>query len=118
MPLSPFSPPASARSASADGIAWISTFAQQMTPDFYLPGFHLGPDPSADRDARSDAQARLRGVQPIHRRVKRIGEFESGGMARLLGPVGSALFGGCGAILVTLMWASLFPALRKADRLE
>jgi hypothetical protein len=39
-------------------------------------------------------------------------------MARLLGPVGSALFGGCGAILVTLMWASLFPALRKADRLE
>jgi MFS family permease len=47
-----------------------------------------------------------------------LGEFESGGMARLLGPVGSAIFGGCGAILVTLMWAGLFPALRKADRLE
>ena len=27
-----------------------------------------------------------------------LGEFESGGMARLLGPVGSAIFGGCGAI--------------------
>ena len=37
-----------------------------------------------------------------------LGEFESGGMARLLGPVGSAMFGGCGAILVTLLWAGLF----------
>jgi hypothetical protein len=42
MPLPPFSPPVWARSASADGIAWISTFAQQMTPDFCLPGFRLG----------------------------------------------------------------------------
>jgi len=47
-----------------------------------------------------------------------LGEFESGGMARLLGPIGSAIFGGCGAIVVTLLWAWLFPALRKADRLE
>ena len=47
-----------------------------------------------------------------------LGEFESGGMARFLGPVGSAIFGGCGAILVRLLWAGLFPALRKADRLE
>jgi Transmembrane secretion effector len=47
-----------------------------------------------------------------------LGEFESGGMARLLGPVGSAIFGGCGAIFVTLLWAGLFPALRKADKLE
>jgi hypothetical protein len=28
--------------ASANGIAWIATFAQQMTPDFCSPGFHLG----------------------------------------------------------------------------
>jgi hypothetical protein len=28
--------------ASANGIAWTSTFAQQMTPDFCSPGFHLG----------------------------------------------------------------------------
>src|SRR6202044_3590327 len=47
-----------------------------------------------------------------------LGEFESGGMARLLGPVGSAIFGGCGAIVVTLLWAGIFPALRKADKLE
>jgi MFS family permease len=47
-----------------------------------------------------------------------LGEFESGVVARFLGPVGAALFGGVGAILVTGLWAFLFPALRKADRLE
>lgn len=47
-----------------------------------------------------------------------LGEFESGVAARLLGPVGAALFGGVGALLVTGVWWRLFPALRKADRLE
>ncbi|HEX4182391.1 MAG TPA: MFS transporter [Caulobacteraceae bacterium] len=46
-----------------------------------------------------------------------LGEFESGVVARLLGPVGAALFGGIGALVVTGLWARLFPALRKADRL-
>jgi len=47
-----------------------------------------------------------------------LGEFESGVVARFLGPVGAALFGGIGALLVTGVWSGLFPALRKADRLE
>ncbi len=47
-----------------------------------------------------------------------LGEFESGLVARFLGPVGAAVFGGVGALLVTGAWAGLFPALRKADRLE
>ena len=47
-----------------------------------------------------------------------LGEFESGVVARFLGPVGAALFGGVGAVIVTGAWAGLFPALRKADRLE
>ncbi|MDX9997650.1 MAG: MFS transporter [Phenylobacterium sp.] len=47
-----------------------------------------------------------------------LGEFESGVVARLLGPVGAAVFGGTGAMFVTALWAKLFPALRKADRLE
>lgn len=47
-----------------------------------------------------------------------LGEFESGVVARFLGPVGAALFGGIGALIVTGAWAGLFPALRKADRLE
>jgi MFS family permease len=47
-----------------------------------------------------------------------LGEFESGVVARFLGPIGAALFGGIGALIVTGTWAGLFPALRKADRLE
>lgn len=47
-----------------------------------------------------------------------LGEFESGVAARLIGPVGAAVFGGIGSIAVTGLWARLFPALRKADRLS
>lgn len=47
-----------------------------------------------------------------------LGEFESGLVARLLGPVGAVLFGGFGALGVTGLWAWLFPDLRRADRLE
>lgn len=47
-----------------------------------------------------------------------LGEFESGIVARFLGPVGAAVFGGVGALIVTGLWAKMFPALRKADRLE
>jgi len=47
-----------------------------------------------------------------------LGEFESGLAARFLGVVGSAIFGGVGALMVTGVWASWFPALREADRLE
>lgn len=47
-----------------------------------------------------------------------LGEFESGVVARFLGPIGAALFGGVGALIVTGVWARLFPALRNADRLE
>jgi MFS family permease len=46
-----------------------------------------------------------------------LGEFETGVMARLLGPVSSAVFGGIGSMAATGIWAGLFPALRKADRL-
>ena len=46
-----------------------------------------------------------------------LGEFESGVVARFLGPVGAAIFGGVGALIVTGVWSRLFPALRKADRL-
>ena len=47
-----------------------------------------------------------------------LGEFESGVAARLLGAVGAAVFGGYGALAVTGLWAWMFPALRRADRLE
>jgi len=47
-----------------------------------------------------------------------LGEFETGVMARLMGPVNAALFGGIGSLIVTGAWIKLFPALYKADRLE
>ena len=47
-----------------------------------------------------------------------LGEFESGVAARLLGPVGAAIFGGIGTIVVTGLWAKWFPDLRRADRLD
>ncbi|WKL57799.1 MFS transporter [Asticcacaulis sp. ZE23SCel15] len=46
-----------------------------------------------------------------------LGEFESGVVARFLGPVGAALFGGIGSLIVTGAWVKLFPALYKSDQL-
>jgi hypothetical protein len=47
-----------------------------------------------------------------------LGEFETGVAARLLGPVGAAIFGGVGSLVVTGAWSQMFPSLRKADRLD
>jgi hypothetical protein len=47
-----------------------------------------------------------------------LGEFETGVVARLLGPVGAAIFGGVGSLVVTGAWAQMVPSLRKADRLD
>jgi MFS family permease len=47
-----------------------------------------------------------------------LGEFETGVAARILGPVGAAVFGGIGSLVVTGTWSRLFPALRRADRLD
>ncbi len=47
-----------------------------------------------------------------------LGEFETGVVARLLGPVGAAIFGGVGSLAVTGVWSQIFPSLRKADRLD
>jgi MFS family permease len=43
-----------------------------------------------------------------------LGEAESGFLASALGPVGAVLVGGGGAIVVTVLWTYLFPALRNA----
>lgn len=43
-----------------------------------------------------------------------LGEFRAGLMAGVLGAVGAVAFGGVGAIVVTAIWAVIFPELRKA----
>jgi MFS family permease len=46
-----------------------------------------------------------------------LGAFESGLTARLFGNVPACVIGGVGAILVTGLWAWMFPELRNADQL-
>lgn len=43
-----------------------------------------------------------------------LGEMNAGIAAALLGATGAVVFGGTGAIIVTLLWAWIFPELRKA----
>ena len=43
-----------------------------------------------------------------------LGEAESGFLAALIGPLAAVIGGGIGAVLVTLLWAKLFPELRRA----
>ena len=47
-----------------------------------------------------------------------LGGFESGVTAALLGPVGSALLGGVGAVVTVLIVYALWPQLRTLRELE
>src|SRR5262249_30065173 len=46
-----------------------------------------------------------------------LGEFESGVVAAWFGVVASALVGGFGAILITLLWWRLFPEIARIDNM-
>ena len=46
-----------------------------------------------------------------------LGEFESGLTAQWWGAVRATILGGTGALVVSGLWASLFPSLRQADHL-
>jgi len=47
-----------------------------------------------------------------------LGEFESGLAAQWFGAVPAVVLGGIGAIVVTVLWAWMFPELRRADSLN
>lgn len=47
-----------------------------------------------------------------------LGEMQSGLAAAFLGAIGAVVFGGAGAIVVTLVWAWYFPELRRARSFE
>ena len=47
-----------------------------------------------------------------------LGEFESGLAAQWFGAVPAVVLGGVGAIVVTVLWAWMFPELRRADSLS
>lgn len=46
-----------------------------------------------------------------------LGEFESGTLAALIGPVPAVVLGGVGTLAVALLWMRLFPTLRRLDLL-
>lgn len=46
-----------------------------------------------------------------------LGEFESGSVAALIGAVPAVVLGGVGAVVLAGLWATLFPALRRVDKL-
>ena len=46
-----------------------------------------------------------------------LGQFESGATAQLFGAVPAVIIGGVGAIVVTALWAWMFPELRKVKQL-
>jgi hypothetical protein len=47
-----------------------------------------------------------------------LGEFETGLVAAALGATGAVVFGGVGAILITGLWAWIFPELRQAKTFD
>ena len=47
-----------------------------------------------------------------------LGEMQSGVAAAILGATGAVVFGGAGAIVVTALWAWIFPELRRARTFE
>ena len=47
-----------------------------------------------------------------------LGEFRAGMMASAVGTVPAVVFGGVGAMGVALLWARLFPELRKVRHLS
>lgn len=47
-----------------------------------------------------------------------LGDFESGMVAGLVGAVAAGVIGGVGTVVVALAWMVLFPAVRKAEKLN
>jgi hypothetical protein len=47
----------------------------------------------------------------------KLGAFESGTVAQLLGPIASVALGGLSTLAIVATWAGIFPALRRSDRL-
>jgi hypothetical protein len=46
-----------------------------------------------------------------------LGEFRAGSMAAFVGPIGSAVIGGVGTLVVVALWMRAFPTLARRDRL-
>jgi MFS family permease len=120
-----------ARMFLAVGAFGFATLVFALSKNMYLSLAALAALGAADMVSVYVRQTLVQIVTPDHMRGRvssvsglfisgsnELGEFESGVAARFLGPVGAAVFGGIGTMIVTGTWAWAFPALRRADRLD
>jgi MFS family permease len=114
----------------AVGLFAVATIVFGLSKSFWLTTVALAIAGGADMISVNIRQTLIQIVtpDPMRGRVSSVsmlfigasnelGEFESGLVARFVGPVGAAVFGGVGALMATGLWAIWFPSLRKADRL-
>ena len=115
---------------SAVAVFGVCTLTFGLSKIVWLSGLALFIGGAADMISVNVRQTLIQLATPDHMRGRvssvsmlfigasnELGEAYSGVMVRLLGPVGAAVFGGFGALAATGVWATLFPGLRKADRL-
>jgi len=127
----PLKKKAGVRMFLAVGAFGLATIVFGISKSLYLSVAALAALGAADMISVYVRQTLVQIVTPDHMRGRvssvsglfisgsnELGEFESGVASRLIGPVGAAIFGGVGTIFVTGLWAWMFPALRKADRLD
>ena len=72
-----------------------------------------------DKQTPDEIRGRVAAVNSIFIGASnQLGEFESGAVAALWGPVVSVVSGGVGTILVAASWIKLFPTLARRDRMQ
>lgn len=109
----------------------VATIVFGLSKNMWLSVFALAVLGAADMISMYIRQTLVQIVTPDHMRGRvssvsglfisgsnELGEFESGVVSRFIGPVGAAVFGGVGTLVVTALWARMFPELRRADRLD
>ncbi|MFK8257446.1 MFS transporter [Erwinia sp. AnSW2-5] len=70
-------------------------------------------------DTPDDMRGRVNAVNSIFINTSnQLGEFESGMLAALMGAVPAAVLGGVGTLVVVGLWMTLFPHLRRRQKLE
>ena len=107
----------------------VATFGFGISRNFYLSAFWLMVAGGADMISVYVRQSLIQIATPDEMRGRvaavstlfisasnEMGEFESGMLARLIGPVNAVIFGGIGAIMVSGLWMKLFPQLRDANK--
>ena len=115
---------------SAVAVFGLCTLTFGVSKIVWLSGLALFIGGAADMISVNVRQTLIQLATPDHMRGRvssvsmlfigasnELGEAYSGVMVRLLGPIGAAVFGGFGALAATGAWATMFPGLRKADRL-